>query len=95
MSTEMGVVQSSIFAKQGVQDATVGKDCGPVGRAVVYDTRNPQFESRHQQILFFYQLYLPEYNYVLFLACALHLETIAYPGLDHCLHDLLAATFTD
>ena len=57
MSTEMGVVQSSIFAKQGVQDAAGGKDCGPVGRAVVYDTRNPQFESRHQQILFFYQLH--------------------------------------
>ena len=33
-----------------------GSGCGSVGRAVAFDTRDPQFESRHRQN-FIYQLY--------------------------------------
>ena len=28
-----------------------GCGCGSIGRAVAYDTRGPQFESNHRQIL--------------------------------------------
>ena len=30
----------------------LGSDCGSVGRAVSFDTRDPQFESSDRQILF-------------------------------------------
>ena len=30
----------------------MGSTCGTVGRAVAFNSRDPQFESRHQQILF-------------------------------------------
>ena len=45
-----------------VNDSFIDSGCGPVGRAVAYDSRGPGFESSHRQLLLNIYLLLTVYR---------------------------------